>query len=147
MDSKLVSFERLDNAIKNIKNICIQNTESLFEIKLILSNLLDSLNNNKIKSSLTKEFENQVKDRKKVDDRLYGFDQNSSLIWNEICKKFGSSLSHNELLSIAQVIASNSGIKVDRDARRRKEVLIKWFDENAQKITPLLNYIKIEIDD
>lgn len=134
---------RLDYAIEAIKKNCKYKTSSHIDIKLLLSNLLDTLNNDE-KSSLTKELEIQINDKKKVESRLDGFNPNESLAWIEICKKYGSSLSHNELISIAQVFASNFGIKVDRDAKRRKEVLIKWFDENSKLLIPFLNYIRIE---
>lgn len=143
MNEDQTSFIRLETAIQSITKCCNNNKSCLFDVQLSLSHLLDSLNNN-IQSDFTKSLENQICDKSKINSRIQGFDQKNCLVWKEICKKFGSSLSHNELLSIAQVIASNCNIKVDRDAKRRKEVLIKWFDENTEVILPFLNYMKID---
>jgi hypothetical protein len=35
-------------------------------------------------------------------------------------------------------------MKLDHDAKRRKTVLIKWFEENWTAIAPFLDYIVLE---
>jgi hypothetical protein len=88
--------------------------------------------------------------RKKEDDlkeaevRLEGFDVGSSAIWTAIVKQYGSRVSHNELVAIAQMVASYAGLTLDRGARRRKTVLLKWFDENAAAIMPVLPRVVLE---
>jgi hypothetical protein len=44
-----------------------------------------------------------------------------------------------KLLSIANVLPSNTGIKLDRGAWRTKMGLPKWFDENWTIIQPSLD--------
>jgi hypothetical protein len=83
-------------------------------------------------------------ERKRVQSRLGGFDSSKSVAWQEFCTRFGKSLNHTELLSVAEVIASQIGVRVDREAKRRKEVLIKWFDENYLAIAPILPRLKLE---
>ena len=90
-------------------------------------------------------------ERKKIDERLRGFSLNESKAWKAICEKFGPNLNQSELLSIAEVLCSevnhtqrNTPLKVDREAKRRKEVLIKWFDENYPDIQPYLKTIVLE---
>jgi hypothetical protein len=83
-------------------------------------------------------------DRKRVEARLMGFDSSRSAAWQRICARFGDSLSQSELLSLAEVISSEVGLKVDREAKRRKEVLIKWFDENYPAIEDLLDRLRLE---
>jgi hypothetical protein len=73
-----------------------------------------------------------------------GFDASQSIAWREIRTRFGDSLVQTELLSLAQVICSEIGIQVDREAKRRKEVLIKWFDENYSAIRGILSKIEME---
>jgi hypothetical protein len=41
-------------------------------------------------------------------------------------------------------VASSLKIKLDRDARRRKVVILKWFDENWAEIEPVLPLIILE---
>ena len=44
-------------------------------------------------------------------------------------------------MSIAEVLGHMLHIRVDREAKRRKEVLIKWFEENIEAIHPMLDKI------
>lgn len=83
-------------------------------------------------------------ERKKVDERLRGFSLKTSPAWHEICTRFGSNLNQTELLSIAEVLGAQINVKVDREAKRRKEVLIKWFDENLMVILPYFSKMILE---
>ena len=83
-------------------------------------------------------------ERRKVDERLRGFSLKTSRAWQEICSRFGSNLNQTELLSIAEVLGAQIGVKVDREAKRRKEVLIKWFDENLAVILPYFSKMVLE---
>ena len=80
-------------------------------------------------------------ERRRVDKRLQGFVVKESRAWKAICSHYGSSLNQVELLSLAEVLGHILSIKVDREAKRRKEVLIKWFDENIDKIEPMLDRV------
>jgi hypothetical protein len=57
---------------------------------------------------------------------------------------YGPRLSQDELVSIADLVARKANLRLDRDARRRKPVMLKWFDENWQIIQPLLSDIVLE---
>lgn len=48
------------------------------------------------------------------------------------------------LLSLAFVISNYIGVKISRDYMRRKELVIKWFDETVDLWEPLLPYIRLE---
>jgi hypothetical protein len=61
-----------------------------------------------------------------------------------ITDSFGSNLNQAELLSIAEVLAFRLNLKVDRGAKRRKEVLIKWYDENWDRIAPIWQQLALE---
>jgi hypothetical protein len=45
---------------------------------------------------------------------------------------------------IAGLVAKKLDIRLDRDARRRKIVMIKWFEENWSAVEPLLSNIVLE---
>jgi hypothetical protein len=45
--------------------------------------------------------------------------------------RFGERVTHSTLLKFALSLAKGYGLKVDREARRRKEILITWFCEHA----------------
>ena len=70
--------------------------------------------------------------------RLAGFDEKKSYAYMDLCNRYGPKPSQQELLSLAQVLSENLNILLDREALRRKRVLIKWFDENYHIIEPFL---------
>ena len=70
---------------------------------------------------------------KRVNARLNGFDHANSNVYKCLRQKFGATVTHRELKSIAKIICLHTGLKLDRDATRDCRVLIKWFDENWQK--------------
>ena len=76
--------------------------------------------------------------------RLAGFNPKDNPVTQEITRRFGSTIKHGELVGIAQAIADKAQIKLDRDAKRRKNVLLKWFSENWDVISPFLDYIVLE---
>lgn len=84
------------------------------------------------------------KEKERITNRLNGFNPKDNPAWREITTRFGNNIKQPELLSIATVLASNANIKLDRDAKRRKSVLIKWFEENWKAILPFLDYVVLE---
>ena len=86
-------------------------------------------------------------EKKRIAMRMNGFDPKDNRVWSEIANRFGANVKQGELTNIAQVIAAHAGIKLDRDAKRRKGVLLKWFDENWEKITPFLDYVILASSD
>ena len=84
------------------------------------------------------------KEKFRIQNRLRDFNPRENQAWKEITSRFGTSLKQPELLSIAQVLSQNANVKLDRDAKRRKCVLIKWFSENWSKLQPFLGYVILE---
>ena len=78
-----------------------------------------------------------------VQKRLLGFNLNDSLAYQQITIMFSTGITHNELKSIAIILAYKIGINLDRDAQRHNKVLIKWFDENWSKVSQLLPFIQL----
>ena len=71
--------------------------------------------------------------------RMAGFVEKSSHAYLDLCRRYGPKPSQQELLSLAQAISETLQILLDREAFRRKKVLIKWFDENYAVIEPFLD--------
>ena len=87
----------------------------------------------------------QTNDEKiRIAYRLQGFNPKDNHVIQEITRRFGSNLKQGELVGIAQVIADKAQIKLDRDAKRRKNVLLKWFSENWNTIITFIDYIVLE---
>lgn len=83
-------------------------------------------------------------ERQRIAARLGTFNAKDNEPWKEITQRFGANIKQPELLSIANVLSQSANVKLDRDAKRRKKVLIKWFDENWDAIKPFLDYIVLE---
>jgi hypothetical protein len=84
------------------------------------------------------------KERDRVASRLSGFNSKDNSVWKAITQRFGNNIKQPELLSMAQVLANHANIRLDRDAKRRKAVLIKWFEENWVAIEPFLPFVVLE---
>ena len=79
----------------------------------------------------------------RVENRLAGFVPKDSHAWEVISNLYGSDVKQIHLRAIAEDIANHLAIRLDRDAKRRKTVLIKWFDENWDKVSKELEKYKI----
>jgi hypothetical protein len=84
------------------------------------------------------------KEVKRIQKRIRGFNWRKSPAWRRLGVSYGPKLNHSELVSIADLVATKLTIKPDRDARRRKIVMIKWFEEHWAAIEPLISYIVLE---
>jgi hypothetical protein len=80
----------------------------------------------------------------RIVSRLDGFSSKDTPAWHEITRRFGANIKQPELVSIASVLAQNTNIKLDQNAKRRKTVLIRWFEENWTTISPFLDYVVLE---
>jgi hypothetical protein len=83
-------------------------------------------------------------ERQRIDARLKNFNPKDNRVWAFLTKQFGPSLKHDTLVQIATVLAQIAHLRLDRDATRRKSVLIKWFDENWLLVSPFLQYVRLE---
>jgi hypothetical protein len=77
----------------------------------------------------------------RIQRRVSGFNWQRSYAWAHLSHTFGPRLNQDELVSIAELTSGIVRIRLDRDARRRKPVMIKWFDENWGYIQPVLRHI------
>lgn len=85
-------------------------------------------------------------ERERVKRRISGFDWRHSIAWQELTAQFGARLTQSELISIAELVSAHIKLKLDRDAKRRKTVLIKWFQEHWIVIYPILGMISLNDD-
>lgn len=59
----------------------------------------------------------------------------------------GENIARTELLSIAQIISEKTSVELYREAKRRKSVLLKWFDDNWDQILPTLQFVRLNTED
>ena len=90
------------------------------------------------------KYQAPIREQKKISQGLGEFDYKKSRAWKEIVDHNWESLSKGELLLIARVLSTYLHIPIGRESKRRKPVLVKWFDENLSKISEYLNVITIQ---
>lgn len=60
---------------------------------------------------------------------------------------FPGGIGKHELLMVAVLLSDHLGIHLDRDAKRRRKVLLTWYWEHWARIFPYLKYVRFECDD
>ena len=83
------------------------------------------------------KFEPTIKKKKEM------FDYKNCSAYTLLTNKFGINVRQQELIAIASSIGKKLRIKVDRDAKRRKDLLIKWFQDHLEEVTPLLKSVLV----
>jgi hypothetical protein len=78
-------------------------------------------------------------ERLRISRRMESWTAEGSEVWRSLQNIFGEKIQRYALLDMAVQLSQELGIALDRDAKRRKNVLIKWFEENWARIYPLLN--------
>ncbi|KAH0794754.1 hypothetical protein GPJ56_001301 [Histomonas meleagridis] len=126
--------EQVTNILQQYSNLIQQHPE-----------IANTLNNNMVLQNFIQNTQVEANpEKRRISDRLSGFDVKDNIAWKEITRRFGSNIKQPELLSIANVLANYANIRLDRDAKRRKSVLIKWFNENWAAISGYLNHVVLE---
>ena len=71
---------------------------------------------------------------------LKDFDAKESEAWRKLTSRFGEKLNQNKILSLAEVCSNKLGLNLFREYKRRKEMLIKWFDMNLDQVWPFIEH-------
>jgi hypothetical protein len=79
----------------------------------------------------------------RVLQRTRGWTWQRSHAWAQLTLAYGPKVTQEELVSLAELISRQLRIRLDRDARRRKSVMIMWFEENWWQIWPWLRYLTL----
>lgn len=73
-----------------------------------------------------------------VKKKLDGFNPSNCDAWKLLTNRFGPKISQEQLLSLAIVLSRHLNINLYREYKRRKSMLIKWYNENLIKIWPFI---------
>jgi hypothetical protein len=85
-------------------------------------------------------------ERQFVEKNRQGFDPHTCRAWVLLTKKYGPTIPHNNLLSLANVVSIHMKLPLLRESKRRKDMLIRWFDDNIDCVWPFIE-TKIRISD
>ena len=139
MDSLVtLDLSRLEERIQEFYALCSKSDQTINEnINKRLKKLLNQLNNKEDNDY------SAIREQDRLKDRLQEFNYKDSRAWKELERMNWHERSQKELVSIAQVIAKHCNIDLDRESKRRKEVLIKWFDDHLEEILPSFDQIEL----
>ena len=82
----------------------------------------------------------------RIQQLLHGFDQKVSPAWKTITTAFGPDVKQISLCELALQLSKKLGITLNRDAKRRKSVLIKWFHDNWDILKDEINNYQLDGD-
>jgi hypothetical protein len=85
-------------------------------------------------------------ERNLITQKLNGFNYETSRIKPILQQYNWEEMKMTELSAIALALSEYTGIKMDREDKRRKEVLLKWFEDNLDSFLLLLPSIKLTYD-
>lgn len=79
-----------------------------------------------------------------IEKELQDFDFNNCVAWKALRTQFSSGIRHPELLSIAAILSKNYELpEVPRSGKRSFKCLIKWFNDNWEKISGIIQYVTL----
>jgi hypothetical protein len=73
-----------------------------------------------------------------LEKEMEQFTATDSDAWRLLTNLYGSKISKEELLSVGQVTSIELNIELVREYKRRKETMIKWFQNHFDRIEPFL---------
>ena len=82
-------------------------------------------------------------EKERVRQKLATFDPKTSPACIAITQRFGADVRQHCLCEIAKYLARKKQLVLDRDSKRRKCVLMKWFHDNWAVLEPLMAMFKI----
>jgi hypothetical protein len=132
---------RYPEAKGHVIDLIQESSDLAFKVQSHLDRFLRELRQEEIGCSLQ-----TTQERRKIEQRVANFVYEQSRAWHEISKKNWDQLTQAELLSIAQLLGNKLGLPIDREAKRRKRVLVKWFDEHLADLQPLFERIDLEYE-
>ena len=99
--------------------------------------------------STSNQFSRRQIDREHIliQQRLRDFDPANCEASRYLVNKFGGLFDQKQLKKIALTLSYALNIPLDREATRRKMVMIKWFDENIDTIRPFIDNSMVITDE
>jgi hypothetical protein len=73
-----------------------------------------------------------------LSEEMKGFSPLDSEAWKILTDLYGPKISKEEIVSLGQVAAVELRIDLVREYKRRKETMIKWFQNNITRVRPFL---------
>ena len=79
----------------------------------------------------------QLWEQKFLEEKRDNFNTYGSRAWKWLHARFGK-IAKEEIISLGQVVAHSLGIELSREYKRRKETMIRWFEDNYDQVMPFI---------
>ena len=86
----------------------------------------------------------RMSERQIAEYRQNGFNPEGSRGKQLLDNLYPGEMTRRSLYSFTTLWAALAGIKLQRDFTRRKDLLIKWIDDNYDKIQPYAQFFKLD---
>jgi hypothetical protein len=136
-----VQDARFRSAVGEIEKLAAEKPSVSLKLVEALKDLLSHVQGVQFGASLALREE-----RRQIQSRLQNFDSLQSEAYRVFTERGWTKLKFPQLSSICELLAERAGLSMDREAKRRKEVLFKWLDDNWQPVLPHLGEVKFIYD-
>jgi hypothetical protein len=133
--------QRFQRAVTKLLNITLANTRTQDDTAKVLRGVAQQFTGQAFGAS-----ESLQKERHSLHDRLKGFDKVSSPSYRALQQRGLLDRRFPEIVSIFEVMADYTRLSMDRECKRRKEVLLRWADSNWHVLEPILPLISLEFE-
>jgi hypothetical protein len=131
--------ERFAAACECLTRIQSQRPDIGTKIQKEVARLLETLNEGSTGAS-----EGQQQERHILEERLRGFVMEASRSYLFFQSRGWENCPFDNLKSIAEVFSRAANVPMDRDAKRRKPVLFRWFEDHWDELRPFAERLEIE---
>ena len=117
-------------------------TEHIDEVNRMLEDLLNDLKEKQSRPNPPEQTHDSIQNPPKKHQKDK-FNYKTCNAYQQLTQTyFYPTIRQNELVSIATAVASRcNDLRVDRDAKRRKDLLIQWYDNHWKEIEPHIKNI------
>jgi hypothetical protein len=133
---------RYEHARAQLLQLIGSDPESSSAIHAHVRQLLDALTQSPTGSS-----DALHQERSLLEARLRNFDLASSPPYQLFQAKGWHSMKFPEMVSVCEVLAKESHVPMDREAKRRKTVLFKWLSDNWMQLKPQIDTLQLMFQD
>jgi hypothetical protein len=130
---------RFELAHQRLEEIATESPDIRRSMRNQLQNLLNNLHSRTSAAPATLFQEREI-----IRDRTTNFDMENSRPWRYLTNRGWNGISLDELIGLAKLMAHHTRVPIDREAKRRKPVLVKWMEDNWDALLPVADRLSID---
>jgi hypothetical protein len=133
--------ERFHQTQRDVMQLVLSHSEIAPNIEKDLTELVAILRN-----EISAATQSQMHERKALESRTSGFQFKETDAYKQLQRRGFDNLKFSQLRAMATVMASHCNLEIDRQARRRKNICLKWLYEHWDVLEPELARMEMEFN-